>query len=46
LSATEAADVQTECTTPSLLSTPICAFRPKWRVGQGNFPLSRSQIRT
>jgi hypothetical protein len=36
----------TECTTPSLLSTPICAFRPKWRVGQGNFPLSRSQIRT
>jgi len=29
-----------------LLSTPTCAFIPKWRVGQGNFPLSRSQIRT
>jgi len=46
LSATEAADVHTECTWPCLESTPMCAFSPKWRVGQGNFPLSRSQIRT
>jgi len=30
LSATEAAVVHTECTVPSLLSTPMCAFRPKY----------------
>src|ERR1700756_3911314 len=30
LSATEAADVHTECTMPSLLSTPMCAFSPKY----------------
>ena len=29
-----------------LLSTPTWAFMPKRRVGRGNFPLSRSQIRT
>jgi|GEM_PF-1566911 hypothetical protein len=31
---------------PSFESTPMCAFMPKWRVGRGDFPLSRSQIRT
>src|SRR5450756_833961 len=40
LSATLAAEVATECTDPSLLSTPICAFSLKWRVGRGNLPLS------
>src|SRR5262250_3264104 len=30
LSATEAADVHTECTWPCLESTPICAFSPKY----------------
>src|ERR1035437_8246001 len=30
LSATEAGEVQTECTTPCLLSTPICAFNPTY----------------
>jgi len=43
LSATLAAVVITECTTVSLLSTPMCALAPKWRVGRGSFPLSRSQ---
>ena len=30
LSATDAADVQTVCTTPCFESTPMCAFSPKY----------------